>query len=78
MTIQSTDNLISALSAGQTARYDFNKVTGSAAYTAGRAYDITTLGALPVANTYPGTALVAQTCQDLTGNGTDIFGIQHG
>ena len=36
MAIQSVDNLISAISAGQTARYDWNKITGASAYTAGR------------------------------------------
>lgn len=30
--IQSIDNLVAALSAGQTSRYDWNKITGAAAY----------------------------------------------
>lgn len=78
MTIQSLDNLISSISGGKILRYDWNKITGAAAYTAGRWYDISTLGGAPVANSYAGTSLVMNTCQDLSGNGTDKFGIPHG
>lgn len=78
MTIQSIDNLITAISGGKTARYDWNKVTGAAAYTAGRWYDLSTLAGSPVATTFPGTALVAQTYNEATGDGTNAFGIQHG
>ena len=76
--IQSLDQLVAAIAAGKTNRYDWNKVTGAAAYALGRWYDFSTLGGLPVANTYPGTALTWQTCTEATGNGTDIFGIPHG
>lgn len=76
--IQSVDQLIAALSAGQTARYDWNKITGGTNYTAGRWYDFSQLGGLPVANSYPGTALNWQACSESAGNGTDIFGLPHG
>jgi hypothetical protein len=76
--IQSIDNLISAISAGQTFNYPWNKSVGAAAYTAGRAYDLSQLNGSPVANTYPGTALAWVTCNESTGNGTDIFGVPHG
>lgn len=78
MAIQSVDNLINSVSSGNTARYDWNKITGAAAYTAGRWYGLETLNGTPVATAYPGTALVAQTYQDITGDGTAAFGIQHG
>ncbi len=78
MTIQSVDNLITALTAGQSARYDWNKITGASAYAAGRWYDMSMLGALPIANAWAGTALAWKTCNESTGNGTQIFGIQHG
>jgi len=78
MAIQSVDNLITALSAGQSQRYDWNKITGAAAFAAGRNYDLSSLGGLPVANTYAGTALAWKTCDEATGNGTDIFGLPHG
>lgn len=78
MTIQSMDQLVAALGNGNTARYDWNKITGAAAYVAGRCYDMSQLAGLPVANTYPGTALTWRTCDEATGNGTDIFGLQHG
>lgn len=78
MAIQSIDNLITALSAGQTTRYDFNKITGSSAYTLGRWYDMSSLGGLPIANAWAGTALAWTTCTESAGNGTQIFGMPHG
>ena len=78
MAIQSIDNLIASMSAGKMSRYDWNKVTGAAAYTAGRWYDTVTLGGSPAPTTYPGTALVAQTYQETTGDGTTAFGIPNG
>ena len=78
MTIQSVDNLITALTAGQSARYDWNKITGASAYAAGRWYDMSMLGALPIANAWAGTALAWKTCDEATGNGTQIFGMPHG
>jgi hypothetical protein len=78
MSINSLDQLIAALSAGQKARYDWNKITGAAAYAAGRWYDTSPLAGLPVANSFPGTALTWTPCSEATGNGTDIFGIPHG
>ena len=78
MAIQSIDQLVSAISAGQTTRYDWNKITGGSAYTAGRWYDGSMLNALPIANAWAGTALNWRTCDESTGNGTQIFGIPHG
>ena len=78
MAIQSIDNLISAISAGQTTRYDFNKITGASAYAAGRWYDMGMLNSMPVANAWAGTALNWVTCTETTGNGTQIFGMHHG
>ena len=78
MAIQSIDNLISAISAGQTTRYDFNKITGASAYAAGRWYDMGMFNSMPVANAWAGTALNWVTCTETTGNGTQIFGMHHG
>lgn len=78
MAIQSIDQLVSAISAGQTTRYDWNKITGGSAYTAGRWYDGSMLNALPIANAWAGTALNWRACDESTGNGTQIFGIPHG
>lgn len=78
MAIQSIDNLVNSLSAGKRARYDWNKVTGGTAYTAGRIYDTSLLNGLPVANAWPGTALNYVACNESAGNGTQIFGIPHG
>lgn len=78
MAINSMDQLVAAIAAGKTTRYDWNKITGGAAYTGGRWYDFSQLAGLPVANSYPGTALAWRTCDESTGNGTDIFGLPHG
>lgn len=58
---------------GKFNRTDFNKITGAAAYTAGRWYDLSGLNGYPVANTFSGTSLAAQTPSDASG-----FGIYHG
>lgn len=78
MAIQSIDQLVSAISAGKTTRYDWNKITGGSAYALGRWYDMSMLSGLPVANAWPGTALAWKTCNEATGNGTQIFGMPHG
>lgn len=71
--IQSQDQLIAALTAGQTWRSDFNKITGAAAYAAGRWYDLSPLNGTPVANAWSGTSLNAQVPTEATG-----FSIYHG
>lgn len=78
MTIQSHDQLIAALGAGQTSRYDWNKITGGAAYAAGRWYETLSLKGSPVGTTFPGTALAWQGCDEATGDGVNAFGIPHG
>jgi len=78
MAIQSIDNLITAISAGNIVRYDWNKITGGSAYTLGRWYDTSLLNGLPIANAWAGTALNWRACDEATGNGTQIFGIPHG
>lgn len=78
MAIQSIDQLVTAISAGKTTRYDFNKITGGSAYTAGRWYDFSMLGGSPIANAWAGTARAWKTCDEATGNGTQIFGMPHG
>lgn len=78
MAIQSIDNMIAAISAGKTNRADWNKITGASAYTAGRSYDFTNLAGFPVANAWAGTALAWTSCNELTGNGTQVFGLPHG
>lgn len=78
MTIQSIDNLYASFSAGRSRRTDFNKITGAAAYTAGRAYEMFSLGGYPVATTFPGSALACVNCSDSAGDGTNRFGLPHG
>jgi hypothetical protein len=78
MAIQSIDNLVTSISSGKSNRYDWNKITGAGAYTAGRSYDMSLLGGSPVANAWAGTALAWTACTETTGNGTQVFGLQHG
>ena len=75
--IQSIDNLITAISSGQSVRYDWNKVTTVAA-TLGGSFDYSMVGAAPIANAWAGTALNWRGCDETTGNGTQIFGMPHG
>lgn len=74
----SVDDMISEISAGKFTRADWNKITGAAAYTAGRWYDLSALGGTPIANAWAGTSLTYTACAESTGNGTQIFGIRHG
>jgi hypothetical protein len=72
------DDLVNEITSGKFNRSDWNKITGAAAYTAGRWYDFSALGGTPVANAWAGTALAWRTCDAATGNGTQIFGLPHG
>ena len=78
MPFSSMDDLVNEITSGKFQRTDWNKLTGAAAYSAGRWYDFSGLAGTPVANAFAGTALAWRTCDELTGNGTQIFGLQHG
>ncbi len=78
MGFNSVDELVSEVTAGKSQRFDWNKITGGAAYTAGRWYDFSALAGTPIANAWAGTALAWRSCDEATGNGTQIFGIPHG
>ena len=78
MSFTSIDDLVSEVTGGKFSRYDWNKITGGSAYTAGRWYDFSPLGGTPIANAWAGTALTYTPCNESTGNGTQIFGMRHG
>jgi hypothetical protein len=78
MSFTSVDDLVSEITSGKFHRNDWNKITGGAAYAAGRWYDFSPLAGTPVANAWTGTALNWVTCTETTGNGTQIFGMPHG
>jgi hypothetical protein len=70
----SLDDFVSEVTGnGKFNRYDWNKVTGAAAYTAGRWYDLSGLSGNPPANAYSGTALNAQIPTESSG-----YGMYHG
>jgi hypothetical protein len=74
MGFQSLDDFVSSVTVdGKFNRYDWNKITGAAAYTAGRWYDLSSLAGNPPANAWTGTALNAQAPNDTSG-----FGMYHG
>lgn len=78
MAFTSIDDLVSEVTGGKFWRTDWNKITGAAAYTTNRWYDMSALGGTPIANAYAGTALTYTPCDESTGNGTQIFGMYHG
>lgn len=74
MGFSSNDDFINEVTTnGKFSRADWNKITGAAAYTAGRWYDLSLLAGTPIANTFSGTALAAQVPTDTSG-----FGMWHG
>lgn len=73
MAIQSLNDIINAMSAGQSVRTEWNKIFGGSAATAGRAYDFSGLTGNPTANTWSGTALAFQETDDTT-----AWAIPHG
>lgn len=72
--------MVAELSAGKSWRADISKGSGSSAFVAGNMYDLQQFAGSPVATTYPGTTLVAQTPTDKNGGGAlgASFGIYHG
>ncbi len=78
MAFTSIDDLVSEITGGKFSRNDWNKITGAAAYTAGRWYDMSALSGTPIANAYAGTSLTYTPCDESTGNGTQVFGMYHG
>lgn len=78
MGFSSLDDMYSEITSGKFHRQDVNKITGGSAYAAGRWYDMSLLNGTPIANAWAGTALAWRSCDETTGNGTQIFGIPHG
>jgi hypothetical protein len=74
MGFSSLDDLVAEITAnGKFHRNDWNKITGAAAYTAGRWYDFSPLAGTPVANAFSGTALAWQSTSEANG-----FSLYHG
>lgn len=79
MGFSSIDTLVNEMTNnGKYSDQYINKITGASAYAAGRWYDFSSLAGSPVANAWAGTALAWTACNELAGNGTQIFGIPHG
>lgn len=78
MGFTSQDDLINQITVnGKYLRNDNFKTTAPV-HTAGGWHCLAGLGGSPNATTYPGTDLVWSNCDDFTGDGTTVFGIQHG
>lgn len=77
MGFSSLDDLISEITAGKYLRRECAKVCTPAAVAANWTL-LAGYNGYPVRTTFPGTELMWQTCDDYTGDGTNLFGIQHG
>jgi hypothetical protein len=73
MAYTSLDDMVAELAAGKQFMAPWFKLSGAAAHVAGNAYDLSLNTGMPVANTYPGTALNAVVPEEATG-----WGIYHG
>ena len=79
MGFSSMDDLVNEVTSNSKfLRTDFNKQTGTSAFTAGRWYDWSSTVGYPVANAFAGTSLTWTSCNESTGNGTEIFGLPNG
>lgn len=79
MGFSSMDDLVNEVTSNSKfLRTDFNKQTGTSAFTAGRWYDWSNTVGYPVANAFAGTSLTWTSCNESTGNGTQIFGLPNG
>jgi hypothetical protein len=77
MPFQSYDHLIQRLSSNNFWRWDYCVGSPTTAFTNARHWDMSRLRRDGPFNSFAGTAKTWQTCDDATGNGTDIFGIPH-
>lgn len=77
MAITNDDDIVQALGAGQR-RAVFGSKLITPAHTAGGWHLLAGMAGDPPATTYPGTDLQFKSCSELVGDGTNIFGIQHG
>lgn len=73
----SIDDMVAQITAGKYLRRDVQKLTAPV-HTAGGWHSTMGLAGNPVASTFPGTSLLWQACDEFTGDGTNIFGINHG
>lgn len=77
MTISNQDDVISALTSGRMVHREVAKLT-TPAHTAGGWHSTMGLNGNPVQSTFPGTSLLWQACDEFSGDGTNVFGINHG
>lgn len=77
MGFSSQDDMIAEMTAGKYVRRDNAKITAPV-HTAGGWHCLAGLAGYPNATTYPGTDLVWSNCDENTGDGTTVLGIQHG
>lgn len=73
----SIDDMVAQITGGKYLRRDASKLTAPA-HTAGGWHSTMGLAGNPVASTFPGTSLLWQACDEFTGDGTNVLGINHG
>lgn len=72
----SIDDMVAQITGGKYLRRDASKLTAPA-HTAGGWHSTMGLAGNPVASTFPGTSLLWQACDEFTGDGTNVLGINH-
>ena len=77
MGFTSQDDLITQITAGKYLRREGSKLM-TPAHTAGGWHLLAGMGGFPNASTYPGTDLLWSNCDEFTGDGTTILGLNHG
>jgi hypothetical protein len=77
MGFTSQDDLITQITAGKYLRREGSKLM-TPAHTAGGWHLLAGMGGFPNASTFPGTDLLWSNCDEFTGDGTTILGLNHG
>lgn len=79
MSFASIDDMVAEMTAGKTWRQDWNKISASTAnWVTGTWNELGQTAGIPVAGTYPGVTLVAQTPMDQGAGTVPSFGMWHG
>jgi len=78
MGFTSQDDLIAEITGGKYLRRDGSKLITPADTATARWRCYANLAGSPVASLFPGTTLLWQNCDEFTGDGTNVLGIQHG
>ena len=77
MACSGLENLLLRTTTNNSLHRSYSYILGQT-FTVGRWYDFSTLNRMGPQNAFAGSALSWTSCNESTGNGTQVFGIQHG